>query len=67
MFPKIIQVSFFLRGGGARHIYRGRGAYIWDVNWVTYLGSIYFFGGGRLYMGGVLIRFYGISLEFSSR
>ena len=41
-----------------------REAYIRDVNWVTYLGSVYSGGGGRgvdLYKGGVLTGFYGIS------
>ena len=46
---------FFLFFGGG-HIYRG--AYIWDVNWVTYLGGAY--SGGALYTGGILTVFYGI-------
>ena len=33
------------KGGG---VYMGGGAYIQDVNWVTYLKGIYiFFGGGE--------------------
>ena len=30
-------------GGGKGHIYPG--AYIWDVNWVKYLGGVYSEGG----------------------
>ena len=36
--------SIFGRGiEGKGHIYAG--AYIWDVNWVTYLGGVYLEGG----------------------
>ena len=35
-------------GGGGGRVYGG--AYIRDVNWVTYLGSVY---SGSLYTGGV--------------
>ena len=48
MFPKFIQTGLY--SGSVQ------GAYIWDVNWVSYLG-----GGGRgLYMWGILTGFYGI-------
>ena len=36
--------------GDRGHIYRG--AYIRDINWVTYLGGVY--------TGGVLVGFYGM-------
>ena len=37
---------------------QGMGAYIWDINWVTYLGCIF---GGDLYTGDLLTGFYGIA------
>ena len=40
------------------HIYGYMGgAYIWDVNWVTYLGGI---SWGGLYTGSILMEFYGM-------
>ena len=36
----------------------GEGAYVWDVNWVTYLGGGVYWGG--LIHGSVLTVFYGI-------
>ena len=35
-----------------------KGTYIWDVNWVSYLGSVY--SGGCWYTGGELMGFYGM-------
>ena len=42
----------------------GRGAYIRDVNWVTYLGEAYIRGwGGSLYTGSSILHgFYGIGI-----
>ena len=51
----------FLMGGGGGLIYeRGRGAYIRDVNRVTYLGSLYSGDGGGGYIRGILTGFYGM-------
>ena len=46
MFPKFIQVGLYSGMGG---VYTGGGAYIRDINWVTYLGGVY---SGRLVYGG---------------
>ena len=54
MFPKFIQVGLYLGGGGA---YIREGAYIRDVNWVSYMGGVY---SGGLYTGGALTGFYGM-------
>ena len=59
MFPKFMQVGLNLTGGGkggggGAYI---QGAYIWDVKWVTYLGS-YILGG--FYTGRLLMGFYGL-------
>ena len=47
----------FRGGAGGAGAYTG-GAYIRDVNWVTYLGGVWGF-----YTGGVLTGFYGISFN----
>ena len=61
MFPKFIQVSLYSDGGeGGGGVAYIQGAYIQDLNWVTYLGDVY--SGRVLYTGGVLSRFYGISM-----
>ena len=60
MFPKFIQVGFYLQGGGA-YI---RLAYIRDVNWVSYLVGIY--SGGAYIGGAVLTGFYGILINLYS-
>ena len=41
-----------------------RGAYIWDVNWVTYLGGV---DSGGLHTGGALTEFYGIFLQNTNK
>ena len=46
-----------LYSGGVYTEVGGGWAYIWDVNWVTYLGGVYLEG---LYTGGVLTGFYGM-------
>ena len=43
----------------------GGGACIWDVNWVKYL-RVHIRGGGGVYMGGILMGFYGIVNEFGT-
>ena len=53
MFSKFIQEGLYSRGD----VYAGKGAYIRDVKWVTYLGGVYSEG---LYAGGVLTGFYRI-------
>ena len=53
MFPKFIQVGLYL----GERLY-GRGAYIRDAKWVTYLGSVY--SRGAYMWGDVLIGFYGM-------
>ena len=53
MFPKIIQVSFFLRGGGARHIYRGRGLIFGMLIGLHIWGAYTFLGGALIYGGRI--------------
>ena len=48
MFPKFIQVGLYSEEGVYTEGGKGGGAYMRDVNWVTYLGGIY---SGRLYTG----------------
>ena len=48
----ILEGDVYTMGGGT-----GGGAYIQDVNWVTYFGGLQ----GGLYTGGVLTGFCGIS------
>ena len=57
MLPRFIQVGLYLKGGYIR------GAYIQDVNWVTYLeGFIRWWGawGGVIYGGRMngILRYY---------
>ena len=47
----------FLMGGGELIYERGRGAYIRDVNRVTYLGSLYSGEGVGGYIRGILTGF----------
>ena len=45
-------------GGGSIHGGCGEGVYVWDVNWVTYLGGGIYSEG--FIHGSVLTKFYGI-------
>ena len=57
MFCRLDKFDGPMLGGGG--VYTG-GAYIWDVNWGTYLGGVY--AGGACIKGGILTRFYGMPL-----
>ena len=61
MFGRLDKFDGLIFGGrgGGEHIFGGGGGYIWDVNWVTYLGGVHI-PGGDLYSGGISKGFYGM-------